>query len=179
MRKLAFLFGGVVAIAGCATVSQMTATGGSRADGIVKLSFEAGMFDRVEIDEATALDTARRRCGIWGYNDAEAFGGITRQCQQSSMYGCARWFVTKEYQCLSTASAGTVAGAVAPVQAVAGPTPVANQNDAPGTIDLGGGVKLVPAKTLSGYCISAPSGYMGSGSVNRPSVTSARPRCTA
>jgi hypothetical protein len=51
-------------------------------------------------------------------------------------------------------------------------------SDAPGTIDLGGGVKLVPAKTLSGYCIKAQSGYMGTGAVNRPAVTSARPRCS-
>ena len=38
-------------LAGCATVSQMAATGGSRSDGIVRLSFEAGMFDKVAIDE--------------------------------------------------------------------------------------------------------------------------------
>ena len=50
-------------------------------------------------------------------------------------------------------------------------------NDKPGTIDLGGGVKLVPAKTISGYCIKATSGYIGTGSVNRPAVTSARPVC--
>jgi hypothetical protein len=50
--------------------------------------------------------------------------------------------------------------------------------DAPGTIDLGGGVKLVPSNSLSGYCIKAQSGYMGTGAVNRPAVTSARPRCS-
>ena len=50
--------------------------------------------------------------------------------------------------------------------------------DAPGTIDLGGGVKLVPSSSLSGYCIKAPSGYIGTASVNRPAVTSARPRCS-
>lgn len=54
----------------------------------------------------------------------------------------------------------------------------ANPSDTPGTIDLGGGVKLVPAQTPSGYCIKAPSGYVGSGSVNRPNVTGAKPRCT-
>jgi len=54
----------------------------------------------------------------------------------------------------------------------------ADPSDAPGTIVLGGGVKLVPAKTLSGYCIKAQPGYMGTGAVNRPSVTSARPRCS-
>jgi hypothetical protein len=50
--------------------------------------------------------------------------------------------------------------------------------DAPGTIDLGGGVELVPSSSLSGYCIKAPSGYRGSGSVNRPAVTNARPLCS-
>ena len=54
----------------------------------------------------------------------------------------------------------------------------ADPTDAPGTIDLGGGVKLVPAKTLSGYCIKAQSGYVGTGAANKPAVTSARPRCS-
>lgn len=49
--------------------------------------------------------------------------------------------------------------------------------DSPGTISLGGSVKLVPAKTLSGYCIKAPAGYIGTGSVARPIVTGARPLC--
>jgi hypothetical protein len=52
-----------------------------------------------------------------------------------------------------------------------------NHDDPPGTIDLGGGVRLVPAKTLSGYCIKAPSGYLGTGAANRPAVTGARPIC--
>ena len=42
-------------LAGCATVSQMTATSGSRADGIVKLSYEVGMFDRVAINPVTPM----------------------------------------------------------------------------------------------------------------------------
>lgn len=182
MKKAALLLSVIVAVAGCATVSQMAATGGSRADGIVKLSFEAGMFDRVQIDEASALDTARRRCGVWGYNDAEPFGGVTRQCQQSSGYGCMRWFVTREYQCLSTAAAATVAGSPAPVAAVLPPqasapvsTPLAGE--VPGTKNLGGGVYLVPARTPSGYCIKAPAGYRGTGSVSRPAVSTMKPLC--
>lgn len=153
-------------IAGCATVSQMAATGGSRADGIVRLSYEAGMFDKVAIDEATALDTARRRCATWGYTDAEAFGGITRQCQAMSGYGCTRWFVTKEYQCLSTA--GIQAGAVAPIMAPPQARPVAPRSSV---------IKLVPANTASGYCIEAPPGYVGSGSASAPAVTAGRPLC--
>lgn len=48
----------------------------------------------------------------------------------------------------------------------------------PGSINLGSGVFLVPAKTPSGYCIKAPPGYQGTGSVNKPSVTNARPKCS-
>lgn len=50
--------------------------------------------------------------------------------------------------------------------------------DAAGTIDLGDGVKLVPAKTVSGYCIKAAPGYVGTGAANRPSVTDAKPICS-
>jgi hypothetical protein len=95
-----------VGLAGCSTVSQMTATGGSRADGIVRLSYEAGRFDKVRLDEADGLRTAQARCRTWGYKDAEAFGGTTRQCQAISMYGCGRWLVTKEYQCIGAGTPG-------------------------------------------------------------------------
>jgi hypothetical protein len=40
-----------------------------------------------------------------------------------------------------------------------------------------GGVALIPANTTSGYCIIAPVNYTGNGSVQRPSITSAMPRC--
>jgi predicted protein tyrosine phosphatase len=52
------------------------------------------------------------------------------------------------------------------------------QIDAAGNIQVGGGVQLVPAKTLSGYCIKAAPGYMGTGAANSPAITSARPLCT-
>jgi hypothetical protein len=101
MKRIAFFSATLVALAGCATVSQMTATGGSRADGVVRLSYELGPFDKARIDEADALRTAQARCKTWGYNDAEAFGGVTRQCQApGGLYGCQRWLITKEYQCL-------------------------------------------------------------------------------
>jgi hypothetical protein len=54
--------------------------------------------------------------------------------------------------------------------------PVA-QVDRAGNINVGDGVQLVPAKTLSGYCIKAASGYIGTGAANRPAVTQARPLC--
>jgi hypothetical protein len=101
MKSKVIVGGLFVVLAGCATVSQMTATGGSRADGVVRLSYELGPLDKARIDEADALRTAQARCRTWGYTDAEAFGGVTRQCTASAgIYGCNRWLITKEYQCL-------------------------------------------------------------------------------
>ena len=168
MKKVILLGAAVAAVAGCATVSQMTATGGSRSDGIVRLSFEAGMFDKVAIDERTALDTARRRCSVWGYNDAEAFGGITRQCQAMGSMGCLRWFVTKEYQCTSSARVGSI-----------GVSPMAGEPDSAGPGLSYSGVRKVRAKTPSGYCLDVPADYVGTGSATRPTVTNALPRCTS
>jgi hypothetical protein len=156
-------------LAGCATVSQMQATGGSRSDGIVKLSFEYGMFDKVQLDESSALLTARQRCAVWGYTDADPFGGITRQCQAySGTLGCTHWFVTKEYQC-------TMGGGGAPPLAQASvPGPAL----APSPMPVGsGGPRMVRAKTSSGYCLDVPPGYRGTGAANSPAVTSAMPRC--
>jgi len=62
------------------------------------------------------------------------------------------------------------ATAAAPSPAVAASGAVA--------IDLGGGVRLVPAKTASGYCIQAPSGYVGTGSQTRPAISTERPLCS-
>jgi len=49
--------------------------------------------------------------------------------------------------------------------------------DTAGRIRVGDGVQLVPAKTISGYCIKAGPGYVGTGAANRPAVTEARPLC--
>lgn len=98
MRKL-FCMSAMILVAGCATVSTMTPTGGSRSDGIVEMSFEYGAFDKVNIDQQSSLVQARARCQTWGYQDAEPFGGVVRQCQAAGGYGCMRWFATVKYQC--------------------------------------------------------------------------------
>ena len=81
--------------------------------------------------------------------------------------GCSGSYLSAADQRVVAASVGNAPRAVMST----------DPSDAAGTIDLGGGVKLVPADTLSGYCIKAAPGYTGSGSVNRPSVTTARPIC--
>ena len=94
----------MLALAACATTVQkdLVATGGSRADGTVELSFEHGQFQKPQLDLQQGLVTAVERCKAWGYKNAEQFGGEARRCQVANNYGCTRWFVTVTYQCLGT-----------------------------------------------------------------------------
>ena len=89
-------------LAACAVPKQMTATGGSRSDGTIKLSYEYGRFEQPQVDLSQGMRVAKARCAAWGYTGAEAFGGSTKTCNQPSGSGCERWIVTTEYQCLGT-----------------------------------------------------------------------------
>ena len=89
----------IILIQGCAVQKELVPTGGSRADGTVKLSYEYGMFEAPKLDAQQGLMAAQQRCSSWGYKNAEAFGGSTKACINSSNSGCNRWFVTIEYQC--------------------------------------------------------------------------------
>lgn len=89
-----------VAVSGCSSNKILQATGGSRSDGIVNLSYEAGLFEKPIIDWDQANAVALKRCEAWGYTSAEAFGGVNTQCQAFNGYGqCVRAFVTVPYQC--------------------------------------------------------------------------------
>ena len=95
---------GVVAVllvlAGCATPEIMQATGGSRADGTVDLSYEYGLFQKPVVDIASAQVPASNRCKAWGYTAAEPFGGQINHCHQFNGYGqCLDLLVTVKYQC--------------------------------------------------------------------------------
>jgi hypothetical protein len=92
-------------IQGCAVQKQLVPTGGSRADGTVKLSFEYGLFEAPKLDEQQGMSVAEKRCAAWGYTGAEPFGGSTKACINSSNSGCNRWLVTIEYQCTGSSSA--------------------------------------------------------------------------
>ena len=84
---------------GCATTKILQATGGSRADGIIELSYEYGGFERPVVDWNQALTAAKERCKAWGYSGAESFGGTKSLCQAANAYGCLQYFVTVPYQC--------------------------------------------------------------------------------
>jgi hypothetical protein len=102
MKVSAFLSSSLLAIIfiqGCAVQKELVPTGGSRADGTVKLSYEYGIFEAPKLDAQQGMKAAQQRCSSWGYKNAEAFGGSTKACINSSNDGCNRWLVTMEYQC--------------------------------------------------------------------------------
>ena len=92
----------VFALTGCATNITPQATGGSKADGIVNLSYDVEELQKPVIDWEKADAEAVRRCKAWGYKKAEAFGGATRSCVQYGGIGggCAVRQFTHSYQCL-------------------------------------------------------------------------------
>lgn len=106
MNKLLAAAAVVLLASGCASTKDWAATGGSRADGVVRLSYVHGSFEKPVLDESQAVALATKRCATWGYTGAEAFGGSTSQCNVSGgLGGCAQFIVTKEYQCLGQGNA--------------------------------------------------------------------------
>jgi hypothetical protein len=86
---------------GCAVQKDWVATGGSKADGTVKLSYQYGVFEKFVLDSNQAQKLAVSRCQAWGFTHSEAFGGSISQCQSFDMYGsCTSWLVTAEFQCI-------------------------------------------------------------------------------
>jgi YecR-like lipoprotein len=97
---LCLVIAGMLVASGCTVMKVPEATSGSRADGVVNLAYEYGMFEVPKVDWDQAQLTALRRCQAWNYSAAEAFGGHTQHCEQQDGYGnCLRWLVTVSYQC--------------------------------------------------------------------------------
>jgi len=87
-------------LVGCATVEVPQATGGSRADGVVRLSYQYGLFQKPRVQWGRAHATAKARCEAWGYSDAQRFGGEVKHCEARNGYGnCTEVLVTVPYQC--------------------------------------------------------------------------------
>jgi YecR-like lipoprotein len=97
MKALALVL--TLLLAGCATQKELVPTGGSRADGIVRESYEFGGFEKPVVDYQQGANLAAQRCAGWGYTGAQGFGGSRSQCEFFNAYGCVRWLVTVEYQC--------------------------------------------------------------------------------
>ena len=90
----------MLGLASCATHKDWVATGGSRADGVVRLSYEYRLFEAPQVDAQQGVNLAASRCAAWGYSSAEPFGGATRVCNNFSSSSCNSWLVTAVYQCL-------------------------------------------------------------------------------
>ena len=99
MRKYAFILS-VIAVSACAAPTTMSATGGSKADGIVEMSYEYGEFQQPVLDPQQGMASAGKRCKAWGYKKAEPFdGGINTCVLPGGFGGCSRMRTTISYQC--------------------------------------------------------------------------------
>jgi hypothetical protein len=98
--KILVLVLAAAALSGCQTAKVLQATGGSKSDGTVVLSYQAGAFEVPVIDWDLAQRNAVQRCVAWGYSNAQAFGGSTQNCLQYSGYSCSKTQFNYTYQCL-------------------------------------------------------------------------------
>ncbi len=101
MTKSIWALASFILLNGCTTNIQPVATGGSKADGTIVLSYEYGAFQKPVVDWTGADTQASERCRAWGYKSAEAFGGLQNYCLAHNSYGtCVRFRVNIPYQCI-------------------------------------------------------------------------------
>ena len=93
-RMLILLTVITASVIGCAK-AQWQATGGNRSGATVDISYELNSVTRAPDNDTEALRLARERCKAWGYEDAEAFGGVIRKRIDSKS---VRYI--KTFQCL-------------------------------------------------------------------------------
>lgn len=98
------LLTGALAISGCASQRDFYAVSGSRADGTVDMAYDIkGPFDVPEVDRAQAAMIAKKKCNVWGYDDAEPFGGQSERCNQRNGFGnCINGQIVIQFQCLGS-----------------------------------------------------------------------------
>ena len=105
MKKMLFslLIMTLLFSAGCSKKVQKdwTATGGSRSDGMVRLTIQHNAFEIPEVNDLQGVKIATERCERWGYTGAEAFGGSLQVCNgvMDAWGNCSSFLITKEYQC--------------------------------------------------------------------------------
>ena len=85
------------------------ATGGSKADGTIRLAYEVLATENVIPDWTRAEKNALKRCQAWGYSRVDAFAGTLTECTEMGQGvlfngappgACAKQIVYKDYQCL-------------------------------------------------------------------------------
>lgn len=87
-------------LSGCTVTVVPVATGGSRSDGIVKMSYQFSPITIPQFDQTAAIRKAAQYCQNWGYDTAEPFDAGLTSCSQPSAFGCDMHLTTIEYQCI-------------------------------------------------------------------------------
>lgn len=94
------------AITGCSVKKEFYARDGSRADGTIDLAYDFRQFEQPVVDRGQALALAKRKCSVWGYSDAEPFGGAEQICNRRDGFGaCIEGIMVSKYQCLGNLDA--------------------------------------------------------------------------
>lgn len=105
MRSMLLVLIAIVAVTGCATKKNFYAMGGSKADGTVDMAYDFRQFEKPIVNKDQAYTIAKQKCGVWGYSDSEAFGGVTQNCHQRDGFGtCVAGQVVIQYQCIGNPS---------------------------------------------------------------------------
>ncbi|WP_313241188.1 YecR family lipoprotein [Stutzerimonas kunmingensis] len=95
-----------IVLTGCAAKKDFYAMGGSRADGSVDMAYDFKPFEKPVVNQQQAFSIAKQKCGVWGYSNAEPFGGQTVNCQQRDGWGnCVAGQVIVKYQCIGNIDA--------------------------------------------------------------------------
>lgn len=109
MKKITTVILAAVFICGIGCAKKVPkyweAAGGSRADATVIVGYTyTPQFEIPVPDDTQAHAEAVKRCRAWGYQEAEAFGLVTKRCQDPQ---CVEMLVTQQYQCLGRGDMST------------------------------------------------------------------------
>ena len=88
----------------CSVPVTSAPIGGSRADGTITVAYEYRALTVPTVNRNEMDRQAKERCVRWGYQDAERFGGETRQCTRPDGSNCWRWLVSVQYPCHTPAT---------------------------------------------------------------------------
>ncbi len=103
MKKI-LLLACMLTVTACAKPVQkvMQPSGGSKADGIIELSYQYDtIFESPQVDSELSIKTAQERCKLWGFKSSEPFANITFKCLSMANNGtCYLQQVTQKFQCL-------------------------------------------------------------------------------
>ncbi|BAJ01946.1 YecR-like lipofamily protein [Shewanella violacea] len=90
----------VLATSGCVGKKDWQAAGGSKAEGIIKLSYTFSGNRNPQADDEQALKVAEERCQLWGFTGARPFQFVDVRCQRTHGASCGTHIVTKAFQCI-------------------------------------------------------------------------------